>query len=41
MTGFSGNDGGFSMNGVLPDFSQGGQGTSGMNMNAMGGHRQQ
>jgi hypothetical protein len=40
MTGFNGYEDGISMNGVLPDFSQGAQGTSGMNMNAMGGNRQ-
>jgi hypothetical protein len=40
MTGFTGYEDGISMNGVLPDFSQGSQGTSGMNMNAMGGGRQ-
>ncbi|KAF2476838.1 uncharacterized protein BDR25DRAFT_208729 [Lindgomyces ingoldianus] len=38
MTGFSGYEDGISMNGVLPDFSQGAQGTSGMNMNGMNGH---
>lgn len=41
MTGFNGYEDGISMNGVLPDFSQGAHGTSGMNMGAMGGHRQQ
>lgn len=43
MTGFQGYEDGISMNGVLPDFSQGAQGTSGMNMaSAMNGngHRQ-
>ena len=45
MTGFTGlasngYEDGISMNGVLPDFANGAQGTSGMNMNAMnGGHR--
>ncbi|KAF2183077.1 hypothetical protein K469DRAFT_584141 [Zopfia rhizophila CBS 207.26] len=38
MTGYSGYEDGISMNGVLPDFSQGAQGTSGMNMNAMNGN---
>lgn len=43
MTGFMGGMGGggfedgISMNGVLPDFSQGAGGTSGMNMGGMGG----
>lgn len=41
MTGFNGYEDGISMNGVLPEFSQGAHGTSDMNMNAMGGHRQQ
>ncbi|KAH7135551.1 fungal-specific transcription factor domain-containing protein [Dendryphion nanum] len=45
MTGFTGlasngYEDGISMNGVLPDFTHGAQGTSGMNMNTMnGGHR--
>lgn len=45
MTGFTGGVTGYEdsigMNGVLPDFSQGSQGTSGVNLNAMNGHRQQ
>ncbi|KAF2648661.1 fungal-specific transcription factor domain-containing protein [Lophiostoma macrostomum CBS 122681] len=39
MTGLNGYEDGISMNGVLPDFSQGTQGTSGMNMNTMNGQR--
>lgn len=39
-SGFTGYEDGIGMNGVLPDFSQGAQGTSTMNMNAMNGHRQ-
>lgn len=38
MTGYSGYEDGISMNGVLPEFSNGGQGTSNMNMNAMNGN---
>ncbi|KAF2001790.1 fungal-specific transcription factor domain-containing protein [Amniculicola lignicola CBS 123094] len=40
MSGFSGYEDGISMNGVLPEFGQGGavHGTSGMNINAMNGH---
>ena len=34
-SGFTGYENGISMNGVLPDFSQGAQGTSGVNLNAM------
>ncbi|KAF2020461.1 hypothetical protein BU24DRAFT_403570 [Aaosphaeria arxii CBS 175.79] len=45
MTGFTGlastgYEDGISMNGVMPDFSNGAQGTSGMNMQAMNGNRQ-
>jgi hypothetical protein len=41
MTGFTGYEDGISMNGVLPDFSQGAQGTSGMNLgSAMNGQQQ-
>jgi hypothetical protein len=39
MTGLNGYEDGISMNGVLPDFSQGSQGTSGMNMNTMNGRQ--
>lgn len=39
MTGYSGYEDGISMNGVMPDFSQSGHGTSGFNANAMNGGR--
>jgi hypothetical protein len=39
MAGITGYEDGISMNGVLPDFSQGSHGTSGMNMSAMNGNR--
>ncbi|KAF2680386.1 hypothetical protein K458DRAFT_312218 [Lentithecium fluviatile CBS 122367] len=39
MTGYSGYEDGISMNGVMPDFSQNGHGTSGFNANAMNGGR--
>lgn len=38
MTGYSGYEDGISMNGVLPEYSHGSRGTSGMNMNAMNGN---
>jgi hypothetical protein len=39
MTGYSGYEDGISMNGVMPDFTQNGHGTSGFNANAMNGGR--
>lgn len=39
MTGYSGYEDGISMNGVMPDFSQTGHGTSEFNQNAMNGRR--
>ncbi|KAF2125677.1 hypothetical protein P153DRAFT_369691 [Dothidotthia symphoricarpi CBS 119687] len=39
MTGYSGYEDGISMNGVMPDFSQTGHGTSEFNQNAMNGGR--
>jgi hypothetical protein len=39
MTGYSGYEDGISMNGVMPDFSQTGHGTSEFNQNNMNGGR--
>lgn len=39
MTGYSAYEDGISMSGVLPEFSGGGHGTSGMNINGMNGGR--